>query len=203
MNRTALVLELFQPNDLGFSRWVSKDELVGKYQTLYPTNGNMWMRNRGLSHLILKKEIINGVTHWKFDGINENQKSSRPIRKDIKDILSKQPCAHTGFKDTKNNPIVIDHKNGRYDDVKVLDIQLQEIEDFQPLCNQANLLKRTDCNNCIKSGLRFDAKKIGYDVSFIEGDENYLGTCNGCYWFDCIKFKSQLTKHHINQLENK
>lgn len=192
MNRTELVLELFNPDKQGFSRWISKNELVGKYETLFPTNGNMWMRNKGIAHLKLEKETIDGIIHWRFNGMVENQKSSRPIKKEIKDVLSKKPCVHTGFNHTKNNPIVIDHKNGRYDDIKVLNILTQSLDDFQPLCNQANLLKRSDCNNCMKTNLRFDAKKLGYEISFLEGDENYVGSCNGCYWFDCLKFKSNL-----------
>jgi hypothetical protein len=190
MNRTELILELFAPDENGISRWVSKNELVGRYSSLYPTNGNQWMRNRGLKHLKLEKETIDGVIHWRFNGFEENQKSNRPIKKEIRDELSKRPCAHTGFSGTKNNPIVIDHKNGRYNDEDVLNTKTQKLEDFQPFCNQANLQKRTYCNIvCLKTAIRFDAKILGYDVSYIEGGEKYEGTCVGCYWADCIKFK--------------
>ena len=201
MNRTELVLELFAPDDNGVSRWVSKNELVGKYESLFPTNGNQWMRNRGLKHLKLEKETINNVTHWRFNGFDENQKSNRPIKNEIRESLSKKPCAHTGFNGTKNNPIVIDHKNGRYNDKDVLDVNTQKPEDFQSFTNQANLQKRSYCNNvCIKTGKRFDAKILGYNVSFTEGDEIYKGTCAGCYWADCIKFKqiiSSINKDNI------
>lgn len=198
MNRTKLILELFQPDENGISRWVSKNELIGRYSSLYPTNGNQWMRNRGLKHLKLEKQVIDSITYWRFNGLEENPKLNRPIKKEIKDELSKKPCVHTGFNGTKNNQIVIDHKNGRYNDEDVLDVKTQKPEDFQPLCNQANLNKRSYCNNvCIKTGKRFDAKKLGYEVSYIEGDEKYEGTCVGCYWADCIKFKK--TVSNINK----
>lgn len=201
MNRTELVLELFAPDKNGMSRWVSKNELVDKYASLFPTNGNQWMRNRGISHLVLEKKIINNITHWRFNGFDENQKSNRPIKKEIRELLSKKPCAHTGFSGTKNNPIVIDHKNGRYNDKDVLDVNTQKLDDFQPLCNQANLQKRSYCNNvCIKTGKRFDAKTLGYGVSFIEGGENYKGTCVGCYWSDCLKFKQFVSSGNNNTI---
>jgi hypothetical protein len=195
MNRTQLLLELFGPDENGMSRWVSKNELVGRYSSLYPTNGNPWMRNRGIKHLILEKTIIDKVIHWRFNGFDPNQKNNRPIKKEIRDVYSKKPCAHTGFNGTKNNPIVVDHKNGRYNDEDVLDVNTQKPEDFQSMCNQANLQKRSYCNNvCIKTGVRFDAKILGYDVSQIEGGEKYEGTCIGCYWADCIKFKQIVSK---------
>lgn len=201
MNRTQLVLELFKPNEEGKSRWISKNELVGKYSNLYPTNGNQWMRNRGLKHLKLEKKIIDSVIHWRFNGFEENQKPNRPIKKEIKEELSKKTCVHTGFKGTKNNPIVIDHKNGRYNDEDVLDINTQKVEDFQPICNQSNLNKRTYCNNiCMKTNKRFDAKVLGYNISFIDGDENYQGTCNGCYWFDCLMFKHTISQNKENKI---
>jgi len=201
MNRTELVLELFTPNKNGISRWVSKNELVGRYKSLFPTNGNQWMRNRGLKHLILEKKITNRLIYWRFNGLVENQKSTRPIKKEIRESLSKKPCVHTGFSDTKNNQIVIDHKNGRYNDKDVLDTKTQKLEDFQTLTNQANLQKRTYCNNvCIKTNKRFDAKILGYNISFTNGDETYKGTCVGCYWADCLKFKQIVSSTKKNSI---
>jgi hypothetical protein len=194
MNRTELVLELFAPDENGVSKWISKNQLVGRYSSLYPTNGNQWMRNRGIKHLILEKTIIDNITHWRFNGFDQNQKSNRPIKKEIRDEFLKKPCAHTGFNGTNNNPIVIDHKNGRYNDEDVLNIKTQKPEDFQSMCNQANLQKRSYCNNiCIKTGFRFNAKTLGYNISYTEGGEKYEGTCVGCYWNDCIDFKIKLS----------
>jgi len=44
-NNTNIYVGLTDEN--GISRWVSKDECVGKFSSLYPTNGNTWYRNSG------------------------------------------------------------------------------------------------------------------------------------------------------------
>lgn len=193
MNNTQLVLKLFNPDENGMSRWVYKEECVGEYASLLPRNGNHWYRNVGLSHLIFVKENLKEkkTIRWKFNGFKEKS-SNRPISNRIRKELSNKPCVHTGFKSTTNNPIVIDHKNGRYDDDRVLNIETQIIEDFQPTCNQANLYKRTKCTDCIRTGMRFDAKELGYSVSVTEGNLKYEGTCVGCYWFDCLQFKKSV-----------
>jgi hypothetical protein len=191
MNRTQLVLKLFNPDERGISRWVKKEELIGEYTSLFPTNGNHWYRLRGLSHLIYEKKESDGTIYWRFNGIKKKD-DGRPIKPEIRKSLKNNSCAHTGFKGTKNNCIVIDHKNGRYDDEKVLNIKTQSKEDFQALTNQANLYKRSVCIDCVKTGKRFDAKNLGFPISQIEGDEVYKGTCVGCYWYDCLRFKNNL-----------
>jgi hypothetical protein len=197
MNRTNLVIKLFNPNNLGISRWVSKEECTGKFKSLYPTNGNQWYRNIGLSHYIFEKNIIDGIIHWRFNGFKEKQ-SGRPIKDSIRKNILNRNCSHTGFSGSKNNEIIVDHKNGRYDDEKVLNVNDQILDDFQPLNNQSNLKKRTDCMNCIKTNNRFDGKTLGYSISVIEGELTYDGYCNGCYWYDCEKFKKELTKILVN-----
>jgi hypothetical protein len=193
MNRTKLVLEIFNPNENGVSRWVSKNEFTGKYEKLRSNNGNQWYRNPGLRHLILEVKKVDKVMHWRFNGF-EVSESSRPIKKDIREEILKNRCSHTGFGGTKNNKLIVDHKNGRYSDDMVLSVDTQSIKDFQSLCNQANLQKRTDCSECVRTGVRFNAKTLGYNVSQIEGTEKYEGSCVGCYWFDCIKFKQDVNK---------
>jgi hypothetical protein len=194
MNNTKLVLKLFNPDENGVSRWVYKEECVGEFTSLLPRNGNHWYRNTGLSHLIFVKEILveEKTIRWKFDGLKDKT-PTRPISESVRKELEGNPCAHTGFKGTTNNSMVIDHKNGRYDDERVLNVETQTPDDFQCLCNQANLQKRSDCLDCVKTGNRFDAKMLGYSVSQIEGTEKYEGTCNGCYWADCIKFKQKIS----------
>lgn len=195
MNNTELVVELFSPDENGYSRWVSKQECVGKYQSLYPKNGNHWYRNAGLKHFIFeKKKNEDGDILWRFNGYTDNSKN-RNIKTSIKNELIKLNCVHTGLKNSKNNPIEIDHKNGRYSGIESIDIEQQKIEHFQPLTRQSNLQKRSSCNKCKTTLKRFDAKELGYDVSFVKGDENYNNEigCNGCYWHDCIFFKKMLS----------
>jgi hypothetical protein len=194
MNNTELVIELFSPDENGYSRWVSKEECVGKYESLYPKNGNHWYRNAGIKKFKFEKnKNKNGEIFWRFNGFNEDN-INRNIKQSIKKVLIKEKCVHTGLKNSKNNPIEIDHKNGRYNGIEVIDINNQKITDFQPLTRQSNLQKRSNCNECKLTFKRFDAKELGYSVSFIEGDETYKSDigCRGCYWFDCIFFKKSL-----------
>lgn len=192
MNRTKLALKLFNPNKEGVSRWVCRDECVGEYADLMPTNGNMWYRNSGLGgkKYIWEKKVDNGKEYWRFNGFQINPES-RPIRSDIrKELMSGAPkCSHTGFGNTANDRLIIDHRNGRYNEPEVLSLQTQEIKHFQVLSNRANLAKRSDCVDCVSTGLRFDAKKLGYRKSVCSGSLEYEGSCVGCYWYGPREFK--------------
>jgi len=44
------------------------------------------------------------------------------------------------------------------------------------------------CKQCRKTGIRFDAKKLGFRVSQFEGSKEYKGSCVGCYWHDTKAF---------------
>lgn len=196
MNSTELILKLFSPDKDGYSRWVKKNELVGEYASLYPTNGNHWYRNKGLSKYIFEKsKDDNGNDMWRFNGFKTDEIITRSIKKEIRSSLINESCAHTGQRSNINNPIQIDHKNGRYNGIEVIDIENQKLENFQPLNRQSNLQKRSNCNTCKKTNKRFDAKTLGFGKSFTVGDENYDETlgCVGCYWYDCMEFKKKLT----------
>lgn len=193
-----LALKLLTPNEDGFSRWVSKKDFIGEYQPLYFNNGNHWYRDSKLSKYIFEKKGRGQDYKCRLAGLKENYNTelTRLVRPDIREIILKETCVHTGFNNTTNNHIVVDHKNGRYNEENVLMLAQQETKDFQPLCNQANLQKRSDCGKCKETGIRFDAKSLGYSISFLSGceffDENALNGCEGCYWYDPLKFKQSL-----------
>jgi hypothetical protein len=70
----------------------------------------------------------------------------------------------------------------------------QKLEDFQPLSKPANDAKRQFCKECKSSGLRYDAKKLGYTTSFVYGDlycDDKIG-CKGCFWYDPIEYRQKL-----------
>jgi hypothetical protein len=190
MTDIELFLTLAEPDSEGFSRFVSKTEFVGDFSRLHFTNGCNWMRSLKGKFLY----VTSGRSKdWKiklvgFDQVNE----TRNVKKEIQKIIVEQRCAHTGFKGTTQNPIEVDHKNGRYNDQKVLNLETQILNDFQPLCRQANLQKRSDCKKCKLTGLKFDAKELGYSISNLDGQFKYERSCTGCYWFDPIFFKKNL-----------
>ena len=186
IGNTELVLELFNPNDKGISRWVKKSECVGKYTQLYPKNGNHWYRNVGLKKFIFEKRKFDGDIEWRFNGLKDDS-GTRSIRVDIRNEILKQPCVVTGLKFSGGHKIEVDHRDGRYP-VCVMNKETQKIEDFQPLLESLNKQKRSECVKCVKIGNRFDARKNGCSIPVIEGSLKYEGTCVGCYWYDPKKF---------------
>ena len=134
------------------------------------------------------------VILYKLQGF-QNIIFTRPIRQDIRKELSKKPCPILG----SSNCIEIDHKNGRYNDHKVLKAETQTIDDFQPLSKHANDAKRQHCKDCKKTGVRFDAKKLHFPISYTQGcaefgDSDNPNGCLGCYWYDIEDFHQFLIK---------
>lgn len=94
-----------------------------------------------------------------------------------------------------SNPEV-DHKNGWKNNMDVMkNLSTQRYEDFQPLSKAANDAKRQFCKECRKCGKRYDAKQLGYPISFYKGGINHDKTatgCEGCFWYDPIEFRKHL-----------
>ncbi len=107
------------------------------------------------------------------------------VRADIKREIKSKRCVILGT----SNPLP-NYKNGRKDDLRVMNVKTQVLEDFQPLSKAANSAKRQICKVCTETGNRYDAKNLGYPISFAQGISKYekpLG-CIGCYWYDPIEF---------------
>lgn len=190
MNRTELVIKLFNPDENGISRWVYKTQCIGEYKDLYPTNGNTWYRNKGLSHYIFEKEDTPKGTRWRFNGF-KNINSSRKVDPYIWNKIRNKPCVVTGLELCAGHKIEVDHKDGRYPE-RVLNVETQTEEDFQPLYDKINKQKRSDCVKCRETNVRFNAKEKGFTISVTEGSLAYEGTCKGCYWFDVADFIAKL-----------
>ena len=183
-----LFLELAKPGEDGFSRIVHINEFTGEYASLQMGNGGDWGRDDGplgkefnIKRIKEKGKII-AVS---LEGRKKNP-TYRSIDKNIKDIIKKQRCVilYTG-------EVEVDHKDGRYDANSKTS---QKLEDFQPLSKAANNAKRQHCKNCKETGLRFDAKNLGYSVSVLKGSIEYNGSCIGCYWYDPKKFNEEISK---------
>ena len=75
------------------------------------------------------------------------------------------------------------------------DIATQTLDDFQPLSKAANDAKRQFCKECRKTKRRYDAKQLGYPMSYYKGNELHDGSqngCEGCFWYDPIEFRKHL-----------
>ncbi len=167
-------------------------------------NGGSWCR---ASSTLAKKYNIefdktqssgNSIDRIRLVGFNTEFKFNQNIRKDIKDFYKNKKCVMLGVNGkSENTKIEIDHKDGRKQDLRVSDINLQKLEDFQPLCKAANDAKRQICKTCKETNLRWSAKNIlGNPYDFYEGDEKYndeLG-CVGCYQYDPVAYRMESVK---------
>ena len=195
MTKTELFIKLAQPNENGVSRWVDISEFVGEYACLTFGNGASWARKESM---LARKYVIefdksitpgNGIDRIRLNGLN-NGDYSQHIRADIKRMIKAQRCVVLGT----SNPEV-DHKNGMKNEDRVMRNEDQRLEDFQPLSKAANDAKRQYCKECRRTGIRYDAKKLGYPMSYYKGGtthNNEENACEGCYWYDPIEFKKHL-----------
>ena len=195
MTKTELFIKLAKPSENGVSRWVDISEFVGEYSCLTFGNGADWARKEST---LAKKYIIefdksitpgNRIDRIRLNGLN-NGDYSQHIRADIKRTIKAQRCVVLGT----SNPEV-DHKNGMKNEDRVMRNEDQRLEDFQPLSKAANDAKRQYCKECRRTGIRYDAKKLGYPMSYYKGGathNNEENACEGCYWYDPIEFKKHL-----------
>lgn len=212
----------------GSTRLVCVNEFVNEYKKLALGNGGSWCRFDFLSKKYkvmtikkngkfrfskgftdeeeneLKKFYIppliqidkkgNSIKYIKFCGFN-NQQFNRSIAKHIRDFYVNMPCVVCGNSDTE-----IDHKNGLYNDQRVLNPKTQKIEDFQPLCRHCNQQKREVVKKMKKTGIRPSALDIPqlsiFGIPYTKGDESYdendVNWGEGTYWNDPIKFMEEL-----------
>jgi hypothetical protein len=193
--KTELFLDLAKPNEQGISRWVDVAEFVDDYKELKLGNGGSWCRKEST---LAKKFIVefdksitpgNGIDRIRLNGLN-NGDFTQHINSDIKRIIKSQNCVVLGT----SNPEV-DHKNGMKNDARVMRNEDQKLSDFQPLSKAANDAKRQFCKKCIETGTRFDAKQLGYPISYYKGGAKHnreKDACVGCFWFDPLEFRKHL-----------
>ncbi len=195
MTKTELFIQLAKPDNNGVSRWVDVAEFVGEYAYLTFGNGASWARKEST---LARKYVIefdksvssgNGIDRIRLNGFN-NSNYSQYIRADIKKAIKSRRCVVLGT----SNPEV-DHKNGMKNEGRVMRNENQSLEDFQPLSKAANDAKRQFCKECRRNGIRYDAKLLGYPISYYSGvaeHNNEENACIGCYWYDPLEFKKHL-----------
>ena len=197
-----LFLKLAKPNNQGVSKWIDTTKFTGEYSRLELLNGLSWGRKSSSlakQYIVEKDKSItsgNKIDRIRLNGFNQsNAKNiSQTIRSDIKKAILKNRCVILGTNRSCDEPTEADHKDGRKDDPRVMNTKTQKLSDFQPLSKPANDAKREFCKQCAKTGKRYDAKKLGYTVSFVEGSIEYnkILRCVGCFWYDPIAFRKVL-----------
>lgn len=201
MTKNELFLELAKPNENGVSRWINVNEFVGKYADLAFGNGASWARKESTlaKRFIIEfdKSLSNGnsIDAIRLNGFN-NGDFSQHINANIKKTIKAMRCVVLGT----SNPEV-DHKNGMKNESRVMRNENQLASDFQPLSKAANDAKRQFCKECKRTKTRFDAKRLGYPMSYYKGQSNHNfeeDACVGCYWYDPIEFKKHLKEDKGN-----
>ena len=197
MTKTELFIQLAKPNENGISRWVSVTEFVGEYACLTFGNGASWARKEST---LAKKYVIefdksisggNSIDRIRLNGFKTDD-YSQYIRADIKKAIKARRCVVLGTSKPE-----VDHKNGMKNEGRVMRNENQCLEDFQPLSKAANDAKRQFCKECRRTGIRYDAKLLGYPISYYSGaaeHHNEENACIGCYWYDPLEFKKHLTR---------
>lgn len=195
MTKTELFLELAKPDNDGHTRWVLTSEFVGKYSCLAFGNGASWARKEST---LAKNYVIefdkrqtpgNSIDAVRLVGKNKSD-FSQHINAEIKRAIKAQNCVVLGT----SNPEV-DHKNGMKNEARVMRNENQKLSDFQPLSKAANDAKRQFCKDCKRTGVRYDAKQLGYPMSYYKGTSrhhNEEDACVGCFWYDPIEFRRHL-----------
>ena len=197
-SKAELFIELAQPDENGCSRWVDTSEFTGEYERLKLGNGFDFGRKESP---LAQKYIIEtdknrtpgvGIDAIRLNGFREEDPYTQYIRPEIKKEIKKHRCVVLGTSEPE-----VDHKNGMKNEGRVMKNEDQQLSDFQPLSKAANDAKRQFCKECRESGVRYDAKLLGYPMSYYAGGAEHHGeedACVGCYWYDPLEFKKHLIK---------
>jgi len=201
--------ELFFNNGGNWCRYSSLNKSIYKFATM-KANGKdiklLWDNYTDIEKAEIEKafkdncpisEGGNRVQYFKIFGIkNEQQGCNHPIRENIKKHYQKIKCVVCG---TSSN-LQCDHKNGLYNDPRVLNLETQEINDFQSLCGHCNCKKREVEKKTRETSIRYGATNIPslaiFGIDFIEGDETInfedINALKGTYWYDPVEFMKQI-----------
>jgi hypothetical protein len=186
--RRKKILEIFQPDESGFSRRVTREEL--ETAGLVGNNGN-FRREIAFDwdYFIWKIERLNPdqptskVIAVSMVGLREEDTFNQNIRAEIRALilestycnLSLMPVSHKNDKE-------VDHRYGYKEHptyIKLYKKEEQKAEDFQLLHRALNLQKRQMCKTCVETKIRPSHP----EKDFVEGSEKLQGDhpCRGCF----------------------
>lgn len=193
----AIFEDIAKPDEDGYSKEVYIKDLIEINEGFALGNGGSWCRSDGplgRKFNIKRMKESNRIIAVKLDGFNRDPKG-RNINSAIKREIVSRRCA---ILDVGTN-IECDHKNGKYNKREMEDIKNQQLDDFQPLSKSANTAKRQHCKECQESGIRYDARRLGYSVPYLKGDADSKN-CEGCYWYDPVAFNRTISQGYEKNL---
>lgn len=208
MNKEEILIKL--SND--FTQIIPRNELVNYPAINYGNNGIGDRLSKNLNYTVIysnsktklyssdENDFIPKILLDNFLQKN-NEKTTGIIgffihSKKIKEIITNNHCIVCG---SKSN-IICDHKNDLYNDTRVLSIETQIIDDFQPLCNHCNLQKRQVCKKEKENNKLYSVKNIPmYKVFHFEFpwekksfDKSDITCKIDTFWYDPIEFNRKL-----------
>ena len=131
---------------------------------------------------------------------------TRPINKHIHKMIVCNPCVSCGSR----SDIICDHKNDLYNDHRVLNEKTQTPDDFQPLCNHCNLVKRQVCKEENQNGKLYSAqenipryKMYKFDFTWEKKPFDIIDiNCKkDTYWYDPIEFEKKIMNALIENIK--
>lgn len=198
-------------NGLG-NRWARK---IFNYATLMSDQKiNLYSEHVGdtISQDIINSFYSSNVQTRKASGTvgifvfseRRNKVPNRPISKKIRKQFSRSVCVVCG----SSSNIVIDHKNDLYNDVRVLQTNLQVVSDFQPLCNHCNLQKRQICKKEKAENKLHSAKQIPRFENHLFAfpwEKKIFDICDihckrNTYWYDPLEFETKILYYSMYRL---
>lgn len=182
----------WEDEDAKISPTIQLEDLYAINSSFKTPNGCTWSRDGTWLHNTYAFEKTR--TTIKLIGESTSLKNSRGIRPDIDKQIKSQRCVVLDV----HSQIETDHKNGRYDDPRVMNKETQQLDDFQPLHKNVNDAKRRHCNRCIQDKKRYDATRLGYKEGWVEGDADDT-VCKGCYWYDPREFNQTISKDFVKE----
>lgn len=193
MSKVDIILNQININEDGVSEWYCVEELEEKVGFSLHGNGSAYIqtdRGLGLFYTIEKQYDGASLTHFRLTGFAPNYQKNRAKGSPSRVKKAKrEECANCG---THSN-LQVDHKDGNKEP-----IPNPRDADYQSLCKHCNGLKREWCKKCKEGEGRYDAKRLGFPISFTQGNNTFCPKdprCKGCYWYDPRDFRKKTYKN--------
>lgn len=195
--RSEQIIELFNPDEAGVSRWVSIDEIV--------SNGIPWSKNGAGRHgvffgiknviwlTIRKNDKPTGtILFLKMDGLTSAPSWQQNITARVKKSFENVDICNLSLLRIPEAQRNIDHRYGNKthpDYIRLYLPENQKAQDFQIMFSVLNNAKREVCKRCCESGERPPHPTLGYASGDKSHNERY--PCEGCFLAEPEKFRKK------------
>lgn len=187
-------IALFEPDEDGFSDWVSVSEFVPAGLN-WGNNGNIRRGVAfGLTGIKWGVERVGGprsaVTALRMEGWNDDEEFDQIILPSVRSAFESVVNCNISMLPVPRPDREVDHRYGykeHPDYVSLYSAENQQVKDFQLIHRVLNLQKRQMCVTCVKDGERPPHPTLGY----AEGDASLAERfpCKGCFLAEPERFR--------------